>query len=294
MRWRRSTPWPTLPRLMTRARPTRGKTRPHRLRWLDTWLLEAIEPLGLAQLTGPCLDAGFGEHPHTTVEWFEALHPHMPDLEIVGSEIHRRRAAQAQSLARPGLRFVQGGFDLAETLGGPVRLIRAMNVLRQYRPHQLHDARARWGHLLAEGGWLIEGTCDGPGEIGCAGLWRRQGHDLCAEGLVLYRDLDAIAQRGFAPIMLRDWLPRDLPRGLPSKHPISTLFSQWTAAWQAARDAGTPRTSIFAETARRLALVNPALAPHLALADSGHLWWPGALWPPTPVMHPGAHHGPRS
>ncbi|NHC15004.1 methyltransferase domain-containing protein [Motilibacter deserti] len=147
--------------------PTRGTTAPNRLRRIDRWVTGTYARLLRAADDPLVVDLGYGASPVTTVELADRLRAVRPDVEVVGIEIDPVRVAAAQPLAREGLSFRRGGFELA--LGGrrPV-LVRALNVLRQY------DEAAAWGAWatlqarLAPGGLLVDGTCD---ELGRRATW---------------------------------------------------------------------------------------------------------------------------
>lgn len=146
---------------------TRGTTNPNRLRRMDRWLAgpqawrvrTAEDPL--------VVDLGYGATPVTAVELFSRLRAVRGDVEVIGVEIDPERVRAAIPLARPGLSFVQGGFEVP--LGGrrPV-VIRAFNVLRQYGEDEY---LAHWDRVrgrLSPDGLFIDGTCD---EIGRRSTW---------------------------------------------------------------------------------------------------------------------------
>ncbi|WP_309071205.1 class I SAM-dependent methyltransferase [Arthrobacter sp.] len=113
------------------------------------------------------VDLGYGATPVTAVELFSRLRALRGDVEVVGVEIDPERVRAALPLARPGLSFVQGGFEVP--LGGrrPV-VVRAFNVLRQYGEEEY---LAHWNRVrgrLSANGLFIDGTCD---EIGRRSTW---------------------------------------------------------------------------------------------------------------------------
>lgn len=226
-------------------RVTRGVTRAGRLARLDRWVVErglldgADRPL--------VVDVGIGAEPVTTLELWAALRGRWPGVELVGTDLDPERVAHAQASVEPGLRVVLAGFDLE--LDRPATLIRAMNVLRQYKPDQVADAHRRLGAALAEGGWLLDGTCGRSGDVlGCLVLRKVDGA-LVRQALVLGVD----GTRGFAPLMLRDRLPRDLrDRGNPP-HPMGAFLRRWTDAWQAVRSPDDPPLVAFSRSAEALA-----------------------------------------
>lgn len=132
-------------------------------RWLagpQAWRIRsAADPL--------VVDLGYGATPVTAVELFSRLQSIRRDVEVVGVEIDPDRVRAALPLARAGLNFVQGGFEVP--LGGrrPV-VVRAFNVLRQYNEDEY---LAHWDRVrgrLSPDGLFIDGTCD---EIGRRSTW---------------------------------------------------------------------------------------------------------------------------
>lgn len=87
-------------------------------------------------------------------------------VRIIGVEIDPERVTAAQGLARPGLEFMRGGFEIPAPR--PVQTIRAFNVLRQYDEAQVAGAWARMQSRLAPDGLIVDGTCD---EIGRVTSW---------------------------------------------------------------------------------------------------------------------------
>jgi hypothetical protein len=216
-------------------RRTRGKSRPGRLRLLDAWLVATERPL-LERRGGPwaraaAVDLGFGAVPWTTREWAGALRAVRSDLEIIGVEIDPARVAGARQLQTPGLRFVEGGFDLRGL--GPLRLVRAANVLRQYPPEAVAGAHRAMGAALLPGGLLLEGTTDRGGAVAVAHLLRRAEAGLTREGLLFTTDFSA----GFAPAMFARYLPRDLQPGRRPEPAVAAVLAAWTEAWRTERGA---------------------------------------------------------
>lgn len=119
------------------------------------------------------VDLGYGASPVTVLELADRLRPLAPDLALVGVEIDPERVERGRRLARPGVDFVRGGFEipLPSHLGGAgreVQIIRAFNVLRQYDEREVAPAWERMAGRLAPDGVLVEGTCD---EIGRLASW---------------------------------------------------------------------------------------------------------------------------
>lgn len=145
---------------------TRGTTNPNRLRRGDRWL---AGPQGwrLRALQAPVVvDLGYGANPVTTLELHSRLRTVNGRVRIIGVEIEPERVSAAQGLARPGLEFVRGGFEIPAP--GQVQIIRAFNVLRQYDEAQVAGAWGRMQSRLAPDGLIVDGTCD---EIGRVASW---------------------------------------------------------------------------------------------------------------------------
>ena len=259
------------------GRVTRGKTAPGRLGPLDAYV--ARYERGLLQRrdgpwsAAPFVDVGFGERPWTTLESAEAFRAVAPELRVVGVEIAAPRAEAARVGSEPPrTRFIQGGFELGGL--GAVRLIRAMNVLRQYRVEEVGRAHRRLGERLLEGGALLEGTSDKHGQALAAHLMRRRADGLRREALLMATDFS----RGFAPLLFRDVLPRDLRRRVAPGDPMHALFSAWTAAWEAVRGDLGPAAA-FKRSVQALACRVPGVATDPWLLERGVMRWspPGGV-----------------
>jgi SAM-dependent methyltransferase len=147
---------------------TRGTTNPHRLRRVDRWL--AGPQAGRLRRAGDPLvvDLGYGASGITAVELLDRLRPVRPDLQVVGIEIDPERVRAATALARPGLTFAVGGFEVPLPDGRRPVLVRAFNVLRQYPESEVRAAWDQVRRRLAPDGLLVEGTCD---EVGRRCAW---------------------------------------------------------------------------------------------------------------------------
>lgn len=236
-------------------RKTRGRTAPHRLRALDAYLLTTERALLCAPpATAPFVDVGFGEHPFTTQETAHALRAVAPSLPIIGLERAPARAAAAQPHADANTRFLHGGFEQLGALG-PLRVVRAMNVLRAYSQAEALDAHALMGAHLMEGGLVLEGSADPRGALLTAHLLRRRDGALHREALLFFTDFT----HGFAPILFRDWLPRDLRRHVVPGEPIHAFFQTWTRAWSDVRAAHPTPRAAFAASLETLAQALPGV-----------------------------------
>jgi hypothetical protein len=204
--------------------PTRGTTAPNRLRRVDRWLVGVHGDL-LREAGQPPLvvDLGYGAAPWTAVELADRLAAVRPDVSVVGLEIDPDRVAAAQPAARPGLAFRRGGFELA---GLRPLVVRALNVLRQYD----EDAAAQaWTDLcagLADGGLLVEGTCD---EVGRRAAWVALGPEG-PRTLTLAAHLPSLDRPG----ALAERLPKALiTRNVPGE-PVFELLARLDDAWDRA------------------------------------------------------------
>lgn len=165
---------------------------------------------------------------------------------MVGIEIDRQRVLDAQPFADDRTRFVEGGFEvpLPSDVGSP-RLIRAMNVLRQYPEEAVHSAWEQMGHRLIPGGLLVEGTSDPTGRLLAANLLRRHDHGLEHEGVLLSVRLN----KPFQPTDLQPILPKNLIHRLVDDHPAAEFFASWTRAWRQSsslRPFGPPQVFVAA------------------------------------------------
>ncbi len=262
---------------------TRGRTAPGRLAALDAWVCHAESALLLRKdgpwLDAPFVDLGLGEAPWTTLESATRLRTVRPDLRVVGVDHDPARVAAAAPHADAWTTFRVGDF----TIGPGARLARVLNVLREYTPAELPGIHRRLGEGLLPGGLLLEGTSDARGGVLVTHLLRR-GADLpfplVREGLLFHTDFS----QGFAPLLFRDRLPRDLRRVAPGTT-MHAFFAAWTAAWQAARVAARdapPNDSpdgLFAASIAGLAARVPGVDPDPWLARGGYLVWrpPGGV-----------------
>jgi hypothetical protein len=114
------------------------------------------------------VDLGYGATGVTAVELLERLRRVRPDVAVVGLEIDPERVRAAEPLARPGLSFARGGFEIPLPDGARPVVVRAFNVLRQYDEAEVAGAWAAVRARLAAGGLLVDGTCD---EIGRRAAW---------------------------------------------------------------------------------------------------------------------------
>jgi hypothetical protein len=238
---------------------TRGTTNPSRLRRVDRWIAGTQRATLLSAARPLVVDLGYGASPVTTLELYRVVKAIAPDAEVTGLEIDPDRVAAARGYLDalggdlPGLSFARGGFELP--LPRKPVLVRAFNVLRQY-PEE--SAWASWRRLregLAEGGVLIEGTCD---ELGRRAVWLTL--STAAEMITFSARLASLDQ----PSDLAERLPKVLiHRNVPGQ-PVYQFLHDFDHAWACA----APR-SVFGLRQRWLAAV-------AALADD----WPVIRKPP--------------
>jgi SAM-dependent methyltransferase len=214
---------------------TRGTTNPSRLRRVDRWITQALRPVLRAAERPLVVDLGFGASPVTTVELYRRVRAVAPNAEVTGLEIDPERVAYARrslTLQRaagdelPGLDFALGGFELP----APRRpdLVRAFNVLRQYPEDRAWGYWARLRAGLAEGGVLVEGTCD---EIGRRAVWVTLPKDGAGPELITLSARLASLER---PSDLAERLPKTLiHRNVPGE-PVHQFLRDFDRAWDSA------------------------------------------------------------
>jgi hypothetical protein len=188
--------------------------------------IDRLLPLVLPELSrgpGTVLDLGLGALPWTTLEFQAYLADWNPLLALIAADLDDHRLASAAHAPGPPLKLLRCGFDIPVN----ARLIRAVNLLRQYPMAQVKDAHARMGRALVLGGVLLEGTTDKSGGRFGFHLLRRTPPGLIREALVLGTDFS----RGFAPLAMRDYLPRDLRHRVVPKEPLYGFFQDWTVHW---------------------------------------------------------------
>lgn len=261
----------TARRLRAPRHPTRGKTAPGRLRRLDAFLALTEGALLRGDGAGVVVDLGFGAEPWTTLEWARAIARVDPNRLVVGVEADPARVAAAVPHADDRVRFEHGGFDLG-ALNRPVRLARAMNVLRQYDEGEVEAAHTAMGRALVDGGLLVEGTSDPLGRVMVVELLRRRSSALELEGILFACD----PARSASPEQFPPVLPKRLIHRMGEDSDVRDFFERWRDAYRAARShaAWGPRAQWIA-VARTLALAG-TIDPRPRLIRRGWLVWRGA------------------
>ena len=214
------------------------------------------------------LDLGFGREPITTAEMAERFWEHDRSIPVIGVELDAERVAAAASYARPGLRFLRGGFNVA--LPAPARLIRAMNVLRQYDAAAVPMAWEQMATSLRPGGLLVEGTCSPTGDIMAVNLLRNRPAGLHLEGLLFSLRLRA----GSDPDHFPPVLPKQLIHRMSPGEPIHAFFADWRRAAQATRPLQTwGACQHFVAAGQQLAQAWPGVVTTPRLLRRGYLLW---------------------
>lgn len=260
---------------------TRGRTSRGRLQALDVYLCHAEREL-LRREDGAWeraafVDVGFGDTPTTTLESARAFRELNPRLPVLGVELDASRVEAAAKYADALTGFRQGGFYLPLQPGESVRLIRVMNLLRQYPAESVPTIHEKLGERLLVGGLVIEGSTDTAGGVTVAHLLRRGEDRLHREALLFHTDFS----HGFAPVLFRDWLPRDLRRRVHPGEPIHDFFMDWMTAWKEARGEGhhEPHES-FRHSLLRLASRREGIETEDWLLEHGYLLFrpPGGVF----------------
>jgi hypothetical protein len=203
---------------------TRGTTNPNRLRRMDRWIA-AAHGAELRRAADPvAVDLGYGAAPWTAVELLARLRTVAPRARLVGVEIEPARVAAAKPYERDGLVFRHGGFEIP--LPQRPLLIRAANVLRQYDESEVAGVWERLCARLADGGLLVEGTCD---EIGRRHVWVALGPE--GPRTVTFATRLGSLER---PSDLAERLPKALiHRNVPGE-PVHAFLRDFDRAWAAA------------------------------------------------------------
>ena len=217
------------------------------------------------------VDVGFGEHAHTTAEMARRFRDLNPSLEIVGVEADSERVERAKS-AYENIDARTGGFPLSESVERPARLVRAMNVLREYKPSVALAAYQDWAEPLVDGGLLAAGSSDKFGDVMGVLLARKVDGVLRRESLLFATTFE----NGFGPWMFRDWLPRDLRRSVGEGDAVYELLEQWNVCFEVAREEGDRAPKVlFCRSAERLVRSRSDITWDWLCGGAFLLWTPG-------------------
>ena len=103
----------------------------------------------------------------------------------------------------------------------------------RYTPREAARGIDALAEQLQPGAPLIEGSCSRTGDAGVAHVLRKTDDGLAREALLFTADVNR--RRGFAPLALRPYLPRDLRWSFKTGSPVYEFWLRWTAAWKAVR-----------------------------------------------------------
>jgi len=191
---------------------------------MDNWIAATLGATIRAAADPLVVDLGYGATPITAVELSTRLRTVRADVRVVGVEIDPDRvAAAAPAKDPPHLDFVRGGFEYA---GLRPMLVRAANVLRQYDEAAAREAWTTMRDGLADGGLIVEGTCD---EVGRRAAWVLLDQDGPRTLTLACRTSD-IARPGD----LAERLPKALIHRNVRGEPVHAFLSALDAAWDAA------------------------------------------------------------
>ena len=253
---------------------TRGKTARNRLRRVDIFLLMVAGDLirrqdGLFR-QALYVDLGYGAEAFTTLESARRFRGQNPDLRVLGVEIEPERVAAALPYADENTFFRLGGFNLPLQPGETVRLIRAFNVLRQYREAEVQEAHRLMGSYILPGGLLIEGTSDPLGRVWTANLLRRKVDGLEMEGLVFSTNFRGGFEPGiFQPVLAKNFIHRMLPG-----EKIHQFFEDWKeAARQVISFKSLGLRQWFMASAKELKMAGYDLDIRQKYLSRGFLFW---------------------
>jgi hypothetical protein len=229
---------------------TRGKTASNRLRRVDNFIL-LYEP-ALLTLRGNLLaepvfvDLGYGFDPRTTLESATRFRKLNPNLKIIGVEIDKERVEAAQPFADEKTFFRLGGFNLPILTNEQVSLIRAFNVLRQYKENDFLPAYEKLMEYVLPKGLMIEGTSNPFGSIWVANVVRKlEIKELATrkpatnnwrfEALVFSTNFHT----GFDVEEFQTILPKNLIHRMVQGEPIYEFFQDWKQAVKESTSAKT-------------------------------------------------------
>ncbi|WP_370891961.1 class I SAM-dependent methyltransferase [Janibacter sp. GXQ6167] len=206
---------------------TRGTTHPNRLRRIDRWLIACHgEVLTKGAEPPVVVDLGYGASGVTSAEWHARLRAVRPNVEVVGLEIDPARVEAALPYAREGLSFARGGFEVP-LQGRSARVIRAINVLRQYGEDEVAPAWESMQRRLDPDGLLIEGTCS---ELGRLGSWVVLDRERPLTLTLSWRLRD-LTEQSLPPSIVAERLPKVLIHRNVSGEPIHALLADLDQAW---------------------------------------------------------------
>lgn len=238
---------------------TRGTTGNNRLRRFDRWIAHLVAAQVRSASAPLAVDLGFGAAPVTTRQWQRSLQVINPAAEVVGVEIDQGRVGAARGI----ISAIHGGFEIP-TARTPL-VIRAANVLRQYPRDEVGPAWELMAARLAEGGWLVEGTCDEQGRLASM---LSIGADAQPEWLTISCRLAGLQH----PSQVAARLPKVLIHSNVPGTAIHRLLSDMDRAWDAAPRWGARQ--------RWIAMAGSLRAQGWAVRDGISRWRLGELTVP--------------
>ncbi|WP_066518141.1 methylase [Curtobacterium ammoniigenes] len=252
---------------------TRGTTGHNRLRRVDRW----IATLPVLRLTDDPLvaDVGYGASPTTTLELRDRLARVRPDVEVTGIEIEPGRVARANAATRDGVTFRLGGFETPTPGDRAPAVIRAFNVLRQYRESEVGDAWRIMQNRLQPAGALVEGTCN---EVGRVASWITLDREAPRTFTIALRLADVVA-----PSVVAERLPKALiHRNVPGE-PIHRFLVDLDRAWAVSAPIGA-----YGPRQRWIATVRALRAGGWPVLHGQRRWRLGELSVPWESVAPNA------
>ena len=255
---------------------TRGKTAAQRLRRLDMFLA-AFDPGLLKEADSVVVDLGYGRVPVTTSEWFGRLQKRWPHVHMIGVERDAEGVNAADGYAEPGLCFRRGDFRIPIQAGEQVRLIRAMNVLRQYDESAALPAHRQILAQAATGALLAEGTCDPLGRTMVVQLLRSDESGMpVSEGLLFATSFHGALD----PRLFQAVLPKHLIHRVVPNEPIFEFFEAWVRSAEITRaQAEFGAKQHFVAAAEHLSSLIEGVEIRRTWLRKGWLLWRHAPYP---------------
>ena len=207
---------------------TRGTTNPNRLRRVDSWVAWKYGDALRAVESALIVDLGYGASPITTLELAQRIRQVAPTTRVIGLEIDRERVTSAKRFESEQVQFREGGFELAG-LEHPF-LVRAFNVLRQYRESEVQGAWQEMSKHLHPNGVIIDGTCD---ELGRLATWLEI-TKAGPQSLTVSLRLPGLSD----PIESAERLPKALIHHNAPGEAIHEFYQDLQRAWQSAAGVG--------------------------------------------------------
>lgn len=268
------------------GRPTRGTTGTNRLRRVDRWIAASD---ALRRADDPLVvDLGYGASGVTAFELAARLRRVRTDAEVRGLELDPARVAAADAQlaeVRRGetpfapdlpVSFGRGGFEVPLPSGRRAAVIRAMNVLRQYDEGDVAGAWRTMSSRLADGGLLVEGTCD---ELGRIASWV----DVEPDGRPVRFTISLRLAGLDRPGVVAERLPKALiHRNVPGER-IHALLRDLDEEWHRAAPLST-----FGATQRFLAAVGSVASQGWPVQGGKTRWRLGELTLPWHAVAPPA------